>query len=75
MCSLGVTGPDPMFKEINPFHPPILLVLKVNWFLLFKLMGLADELMSRPVIMIMSKRVGVIGPWLNRKAFRVLDQK
>ncbi len=38
-------------------------------------MGLADELMSRPVIMVISSKVGVIGPWLNIKALRVLDQK
>jgi hypothetical protein len=30
---------------------------------------------SRPVIMMISRRVGVIGPWENRKAFMAVDQK
>jgi hypothetical protein len=41
----------------------------------FKLIGLADEVTSKPVIMVISSRVGVIGPWLNKKALRMLDQK
>jgi hypothetical protein len=53
----------------------MLLVLKSNWFLVFKLMGLADEVTSNLVIMVMSSRVGVIGLWLNKKALRALDQK
>jgi hypothetical protein len=36
---------------------------------------LADEVISRPVIMMMSRRVGVIGPWENRKAYMAVDQK
>ena len=39
------------------------------------LMGLADEVTSKPVIMVMSIKVGVIDPWLNKKALMVLDQK
>lgn len=38
------------------------LVLKMNLFLV-----------SKHVIMVISRRVGVIGPWLNKNAFRVLD--
>ncbi len=53
----------------------LLLVLKSNWFLVFKLMGLADEVTSKSVIIVMSSKVGVIGPWLNKKALMVLDQK
>lgn len=51
-----------VFIVMNPVQPPILLVLKENLFLIFILTGLADELTSRPVIMVMSMRVGVIGP-------------
>jgi hypothetical protein len=36
--------------------------------------GLADTI-SRPVIIITSIRVGVIGPWPNKKQFRASDQK
>ncbi len=53
----------------------MLLVLKSNWFRVFMLMGLADEVTSNPVIMVIWIRVGVIGPWLNRKALMVFDQK
>ncbi len=53
----------------------MLLVLNSKVLLVFKLMGLADEVTSRPVIMMISNKVGVIGPWLNKKALRVLDQK
>ena len=45
----------------------------VSWVL--RLDRLADEVMFRPVIMIISKRVGVIDPWENRKAFMAVDQK
>ena len=48
--------------EINPDQPPMLLVLKSYLFFVFKLIGLADEVTSRPVIMLISSRVGVIGP-------------
>lgn len=63
-----------MFGVMKPVQPPMDLVLKVNLFLVFMLIGLADEVISKPVIMLMSKRVGVIGPWLNKKAFKVLNQ-
>jgi hypothetical protein len=36
--------------------------------------GLGDE-MFKPVIIITSRRVGVIGPWPNKKQFKVSDQK
>jgi hypothetical protein len=36
--------------------------------------GLGD-VMSRPVIMTTSSRVGVMGPWPNMKQFRASDQK
>lgn len=75
MCSLEVTGHVPIFMEIKHVQPPILLVLKENLFLTFMLTGLADEVISKPVSMVTSRRVGVIGPWLNIKAFKVLDQK
>lgn len=64
-----------MLMVMKLVQPPILLVLKANWFSVFKLTGFADEVTSKPVIIVMSKRVGVIGPWLNKKAFIVLDQK
>ncbi len=51
----------------------MLMVLNSKVFLVFKLMGLVDEVTSKPVIMMMSSRVGVIGPWLKRKALRVFD--
>lgn len=66
VCSLAETGPIPMFSVIKPVQSPMALVLKVNLFLVFMPMGLAGEVMSRPVIMVMSSRVGVIGPWLTR---------
>ncbi len=53
----------------------MLLVLNSKVFLVFKLMGLADEVTSKPVIIVMSSRVGVIGPWLKSKALSVFDQK
>lgn len=74
-CSLGVTGLVPMLMVMNPVQPPILLVLKENWYLVFMLTGLADDDISNLVIMVMLRRLGVIGPWLNRKTFKVLDQK
>jgi hypothetical protein len=36
--------------------------------------GLGDAI-SRPVIIITSIRVGVIGPWPNKKQFKASDQK
>jgi hypothetical protein len=36
--------------------------------------GLGDAI-SRPVIITTSIRVGVIGPWPNKKQFRASDQK
>jgi hypothetical protein len=36
--------------------------------------GLGDE-MFKPVIIITSRRVGVIGPWPNKKQFKASDQK
>ena len=74
-CSLGVIGPLPMYAAMYPDQPPMLLVLNSKVLLVFKFMGLADEVTSKPVSMMISSRVGVIGPWLKRKAFRVLDQK
>jgi hypothetical protein len=53
----------------------MLLVLNswVSW--VSKLGRLADEVTSRPVIMMTSKRVGVIAPWEKRKVFMAVDQK
>lgn len=42
---------------------------------MLRLDKLADEVMSRPVIITISSRVGVIGPCENRKAFMAVDQK
>jgi hypothetical protein len=36
--------------------------------------GLGDAI-SKPVIIMTSMRVGVIGPWSNKKKFRASDQK
>jgi hypothetical protein len=36
--------------------------------------GLGDE-MFKPVIITTSRRVGVIGPWPNKKQFKASDQK
>jgi hypothetical protein len=33
------------------------------------------DAISKPVIIMTSMRVGVIGPWPNKKQFKVLDQK
>ncbi len=65
----------PIYAVIYPDQPPMLLVLNSKVFLVFRFIGLADEVTSRPVSMIISSSVGVIGPWLKRKALRVLDQK
>jgi hypothetical protein len=51
----------------------MLLILNSKVGLVFKLTGLADEVMSRLVIIVTSKRVGVIGPWEKRKAFIAVD--
>ena len=74
-CSLGPTDPVPMFLAKKPDQPPMLRILNSLVYVVFKLIGLADEVISRPVIMMISRRVGVIGPWLNKKALIVLDQK
>jgi hypothetical protein len=34
-----------------------------------------DDDVSKPVIIITSRRVGVIGPWPNKKQFKASDQK
>jgi hypothetical protein len=49
------------------------LISKVDFVL--RLIGFADDDMSRPVIIVTSKRVGVIGPWEKRKVFKAVDQK
>jgi hypothetical protein len=61
-CSRGVIDPWPIYAAIYPDQPLMLLVLNSKVFLVFKLMGLADEVTSRPVSMMISNRVGVIGP-------------
>ena len=52
VSSLAETGPVPILRAMKPDQPPMDLVLKVNLFLVFMLIGLADEVMSKPVIMI-----------------------
>ena len=74
-CSLGPTDPVPMFLAKKPDQPPMLRILNSLVYVVFKLIGLADEVISKLVIIVTSKRVGVIGPWEKRKVFIVEDQK
>jgi hypothetical protein len=53
----------------------MLRILNSLVYVVFKLIGLADEVISKLVIIVTSKRVGVIGPWEKRKVFIVEDQK
>lgn len=75
VCSFGVTDPVPIFFATNPDQPPMLLVLNSKLGFVFRLIRLADNVISRPVIIVASRRVGVIGPWAKRKAFKAVDQK
>jgi hypothetical protein len=64
-----------MFSATKPDQPHMLLVLNSKVGAVFKLTGLADEVISKPVIIVTSRRAGVIGPWEKRKVFIAVDQK
>lgn len=75
ICSSFVTSPVPMHLVTYPNQPPQTLALILRSHLVFKLMGLADEVISKHVSIFTSKRVGVIGPCPRMNALMVLDQK
>lgn len=75
ICSSSVTSPVLIQWLTYPDQPPPALVLIMCSLFVFKLMGLADEVISKLVSILMSKRVGVINPCPKMKALMVLNQK
>lgn len=75
ICSSSVTSPVLIQWLTYPDQPPPALVLIMCSLFVFKLMGLADEVISKHVSIFTSKRVGVIGPCPRMNALMVLDQK
>jgi hypothetical protein len=75
ICSLSVRGPLVLicwFRYATQFvHSVLEHRLKGNSGSL-KAEGQDDE-MSKPVIITTSRRVGVIGPWANKKQFKASD--
>ena len=75
VCSLTDTKLVFMFLVIYPFHPPMLLVSILKEAFSRKLNDQSGAEMFRPINIKTSSRVGVIGPWPNRKVFMASDQK
>ena len=74
-CSLCPTGPVLWYFWIYPDQPPMLRVSTLrSGVRSYKWLSSADAI-SKPVSMSTSARVGEAGPWPNRKALRVSDQK
>ena len=69
VCYLTDIEPVFIFSETYPLQPPMAL------YFILKEAGskkaLSEAVMFRPVNIMTSSRVGVIGPWPNRKAFIV----
>ena len=75
MCFLTDTEPVFMFSVTYPLQPPMVLVfiLKEAWSK--KLKAQSEIVIFRPVNIMTSSKVGVIGPWPNKKALMASDQK
>jgi hypothetical protein len=77
ICSFSVTRPLDLicwFRYAPQFVHSILEDSLKGTLGSLKAEGQDDE-MSKPVITTTSRRVGVIGPWPNKKQFKALDQK
>ena len=75
VCSLNDTEPILMLWVIYPFHPPMVLVSILKEALSRKSKERSGAVIFRPVSIITCSRVGVIGPWPNKKALIASDQK
>ena len=75
VCSLTDTEPVFMFSVTYPLQPPMVLIfiLKEAWSK--KLKDRSEAVIFRPVNIMTSSKVGVIGPRPNKKALMASDQK
>ena len=74
-CSLYPTSPVLWYLWIYPEQPPMLRVSTLHSALRSYRWTSSADAISKPVSMSTSTRVGEVGPWPNRKALRVSDQK
>ena len=75
VCSQTDTEPVFMFLLTYPFHPPMLLVSILKEAFSRKEKDLLEAWTFKPVSIMTSSRLGVIGPWPNMKALIASDQK
>ena len=75
VCSLADTDPVFMFLLMYHFHPPMLFVSILKEAFSRRWKGLSEAWIFRPISIMTSSRVGVIGPWPNKKALMASDQK
>ena len=75
VCSLRDTEPVFIFLVMYPFHPPMVLVSILKEALSRKLKDRSEAVIFRPVSIMTSSKVGVIGPWPNKNTLMASDQK
>ena len=75
VCSLSDTELVFMFLVTYPFHPLMVLVSILKEALSRKSKDRSGAVMFKSVNIITSSKVGVIGPWPNKKALIASDQK
>ena len=75
VCSLSDTELVFMFLVTYPFHPPMVLVSILKEALSRKSKDRSGAVMFKSVNIITSSKVGVIGPWPNKKVLIASDQK
>ena len=73
VCSLIDTEPDFMFLVMYPLQPLMVLVSILKEALSKKSKDRSGAVIFRPVNIMTSSKVGVIGPWPNKKALMASD--